>query len=234
MNYYPLFLNLKGRPVVVIGGGTVAERKTASLLKTGAAITVITPSLTPRLARWEAEKRIIVHHRPYRRGDLDRAALAFAATDQPSVNEAVAREGRRKRIPFNLADRSDSDGFIVPAVFSKGGMTIAVSSGGKSPALAKRIRDYVKDHLHSEAQRWVELLAQIKRTLIRKKVPPSKRRAILNHLVASDGASLYLKGEFQAANTLILKLTGLRRADLSLPAVTHRLENGATRGKGIR
>ncbi|MDC4224393.1 MAG: bifunctional precorrin-2 dehydrogenase/sirohydrochlorin ferrochelatase [Candidatus Manganitrophus sp.] len=121
MNYYPLFLNLKGHPVVVIGGGAVAERKTASLLRTGAAITVISPSLTPRLARWEAEKRIIVHHRPYRRGDLSGAALAFAATDQSSVNEAVAREGRRKRIPFNLADRSDSDGFIVPAVFSKGG-----------------------------------------------------------------------------------------------------------------
>lgn len=233
MNYYPLFLNLKGRPVVVIGGGAVAERKTSSLLRTGAAITVISPSLTPRLARWEAEKRIIVHHRPYRRGDLGGAALAFAATDQPSVNEAVAREGRRKRIPFNLADRSDSDGFIVPAVFSKGGMTIAVSSGGKSPALAKRIRDYVKDNLHSEEQRWVELLAQIKRILISKKVSPPKRRAILNRLAESDGAALYRKGEIQAANTLLLKLSGLRRTDLSLPAVTS-LENGAARGKGIR
>jgi siroheme synthase-like protein len=233
MNYYPLFLNLKGRPVVVIGGGAVAERKTASLLRTGAAITIISPSLTPRLARWEAEKRIIVHHRPYRRGDLGSAALAFAATDQPSVNEAVAREGRRKQIPFNLADRSDSDGFIVPAVFSKGGMTIAVSSGGKSPALAKRIRDYVKDNLHSEEQRWVELLAQIKRILISKKVSPPKRREILNRLAESDGAILYRKGEIQAANTLLLKLSGLRRTDLSLPAVTS-LENGATKGKGIR
>lgn len=233
MNYYPLFLNLKGHPVVVIGGGAVAERKTASLLRTGAAITVISPSLTPRLARWEAEKRIIVHHRPYRRGDLSGAVLAFAATDQSSVNEAVAREGRRKRIPFNLADRSDSDGFIVPAVFSKGGMTIAVSSGGKSPALAKRIRDYVKDNLHSEEQRWVELLAQIKRILISKKVSPPKRREILNRLAESDGAALYRKGEIQAAYDLILKLSGLRRAEL--PATANSLENGAaTRQKGVR
>jgi precorrin-2 dehydrogenase/sirohydrochlorin ferrochelatase len=145
MNYYPLFLNLKGRPVVVIGGGPVAERKTALLLKAGAAITIVSPSLTPRLARWEVEKRITALRRPYRRGDLGRAVLVFAATDHPSVNEAVAREAKRKRIPFNLADRSNSDGFIVPAVFSKGGMTIAVSSGGKNPALAKQVRDYLKE-----------------------------------------------------------------------------------------
>ncbi len=235
MNYYPLFLNLAGRPVVVIGGGAVAERKTASLLRTGAAITVISPSLTPRLARWEAEKRIIVLRRPYRRGDLGRAVLAFAATDHPSVNEAVAREGRQKRIPFNLADRTDSDGFIVPAVYSRGGMTLAVSSGGKSPALAKQIRDYIKDRLRSEEHHWVELLAKIKRALIRKKVPPLKRREILHRLAESDGSALYRKGEIQAAHTLILKLSGLRRADLSLPAVANSLENrAATRRKGIR
>lgn len=234
MHYYPLFLNLKGRRVVVIGGGAVAERKIATLLKASAAVTVISPTLTPRLARWKAEEKIVGIRRPYRRGDLGRAVLVFAATDHPSVNERVAREAKRKRIPFNLADRADSDGFIVPAVLSMEGMTIAVSTGGKSPAVAKQIRDYLKDRLRSEEHRWVEILSQIKRTLIREKVPLQRRRAILNRLAGSNLSTLYQRGEVQAAQDLILKLSGLRRADLSLPAANG-LENGAaTRRKGIR
>jgi siroheme synthase-like protein len=224
--HYPLFFNLKGRPVVVVGGGKVAERKITLLLRAGAAITIVSPSLTPRLARWEAEKRITALRRPYRRGDLDRAALAFAATDQPSVNETVAREGRQKRIPFNLADRADSDGFIVPAVFSKGGITIAVSSGGKSPVLAKQVRDYLKACWTGTDQRWVEVLARIKRALVQKKLPLKKRGEILRRLVESDVSTLYRKGQIQAAHALILKLSGLRRADLASPS--------AATQKGVR
>lgn len=227
MTYYPLFLNLKGRPVVVIGGGAVAERKIASLLKAGASIAVISPLLTPRLARWEAEERIIVHRRPYRRGDLGRAVLVFATTDHPAVNEAVAREGRQKRIPFNLADRADSDGFIVPAVFSKGGMTIAVSSGGKSPVLTKQIRDYLEERLTSKERRWIEILSQIKRALIRKELPSKRRRKILNRLAESDVSTLYRRGQVHAANDLIFKISGLRQADLPSFSTPNGRENGA-------
>jgi len=234
MHYYPLFLNLKERRVVVIGGGAVAERKVTTLLKASAAVTVISPTLTPRLARWKTEAKIIGIDRPYRRGDLGGAVLVFAATDHPSVNEAVVREARRKRIPFNLADRAESDGFIVPAVLSMGGVTIAVSSGGKSPALAKQIRDYLKERLTSEEERWVALLSQIKRTLIKKKVPPQRRRAILNSLVESNISTLYGRGEIQAAQALIFKLSGLRRAELTLPAANGPENEAATRRKGIR
>lgn len=235
MHYYPLFLNLKGRPVAVIGGGAVAERKIATLLKAGAAVTVISPTLTSRLVRWEAEKRIIALRRSYRRGDLGRAALVFAATDHSVVNEAVAREAKRKRIPFNLADRGASDGFIVPAVFSSGGMTIAVSSGGKSPALAKQIRNYLKDRLNAEERYWVELLSQIKRTLIKKKISLKRRREILNRLAVSDLPTLYRRRRIREANDLLFKLSGLRQADLILPPETNGLENGAAaRQKGVR
>ncbi|TAK04361.1 MAG: bifunctional precorrin-2 dehydrogenase/sirohydrochlorin ferrochelatase [Candidatus Manganitrophaceae bacterium] len=233
MQYYPLFLNLKGRPVVVIGGGAVAERKIATLLKAGAAVTMIGPTLTPRLARWEAAGRIIVFRRPYRRGDLKGALLAFTATNESRVNEAVAREARQKRIPFNQADRAASDGFIVPAVFSKGGMTIAVSSGGKSPALAKQIRDYLKERWRAEDRRWVEIHSQIKRALVEKKLPLEKRRALLNRLAESELPALYRRGQIQAAHRLLLKLSGLRPADLAPPS--NGLENGAApRQKGIR
>lgn len=232
MRYYPLFLSLRGRPVAVVGGGAVAERKIATLLKAGAAVTVISPTLTPRLTRWEAETRIIVHRRPYRRGDLGRAVLAFAATDRPAVNEAVAREAERKRIPFNRADQAASDGFIVPAVFSKGEMTVAVSSGGKSPALAKQIRDYFKERWTGEDRRWVETLSRVKRALKEKQVPLKRRRAILNDLAESEAPILYRRGEIQAARDLILKISGLRRADFIPPSANGLKSGAATRQKG--
>lgn len=234
MDYYPLFLNLKGRPVVVIGGGAVAERKVSTLLQAGAAVTVISPKLTPRLTRWGAEQRLTVYRRAYRKGDLNRALLAFAATEKPVVNEKVAREAERKRLLFNRADQSGSEGFIVPALFSKGGMTIAVSSGGKSPAAAKQIRDCLEDCLTAESRQWVEVLSQIKRRLIQKKVPFKTRREILSRLAESELPTFYQRRQTRAAHELIFKLSGLRPADLS-PAPANGRENGAaTRQKRTR
>ncbi|MFY9271021.1 MAG: bifunctional precorrin-2 dehydrogenase/sirohydrochlorin ferrochelatase [Candidatus Manganitrophaceae bacterium] len=144
MRYYPLFVNLKGFPAVVIGGGAVAERKTATLLKAGARVRLISPDLTRRLTEWKRSGRITVLKRRYRKGDLTGARLAFIATNDPLVNETAAGEAEKKGILFNLADRKLSAGFIVPASFSKGEITIAVSTGGKNPALAKEIRDLLK------------------------------------------------------------------------------------------
>jgi precorrin-2 dehydrogenase/sirohydrochlorin ferrochelatase len=149
MRYYPIFVNLKGRPVVVVGGGPVAERKVTHLLKAGAEVTVISPSLTPRLAAWSGLKRIKGIRRAYRRGDLRRAVLAFTATDSSEINLAVAREAGKNNIFINVADQSTSDGFIVPALFTKRNLTIAVSTSGKSPALAKKVRDHLKSALEN-------------------------------------------------------------------------------------
>ena len=132
---------------MVIGGGPVAERKVTTLLKAGAEVTVISPSLTPRLATWSVRKRIKGLRRPYRRGDLGRAVLAFTATDDSEVNQAVAREALKKNIFINVADQSTSEGFIVPALFTRRDLMIAVSTSGKSPLVAKKVRDHLKSAL---------------------------------------------------------------------------------------
>jgi precorrin-2 dehydrogenase/sirohydrochlorin ferrochelatase len=144
MRYYPIFINLRGRPVVVVGGGSVAERKVTTLLKAGADITLVSPALTRRLASWAARGRIKEIRRSYRRGDLGQAVLAFTATDSSAVNQAVAREAGKKKILINVADQSSLEGFIVPALFAKRDFMIAVSTGGKSPAMAKKMRDHLK------------------------------------------------------------------------------------------
>ncbi len=149
MRYYPIFLNLKGCPVVMIGGGAVAERKVKTLLNAGAEVTVISPSLTRRLISWSASGKIKEVRRPYKIGDLGRAMLAFTATDNREVNQAVAREAGKKRIFINVADQSSSEGFIVPALFTKSALTVAVSTGGKNPSRAKEIRDRLKSFFSS-------------------------------------------------------------------------------------
>jgi siroheme synthase-like protein len=176
MRYYPVFLNLRGRPVVVVGGGAVAERKVTTLLKAGADVTLISPSLTRRLATWSARGRIKEIRRPYRSGDLRHAVLALTATESSEINQAVAREAEKKKIFINIADQSTSEGFILPALFTKKDLTIAVSTGGKSPAMAKKIRDHLKQFFSSEQLSLIDKLGKTRKRLIKEKVTPKLRR----------------------------------------------------------
>lgn len=217
MRYYPLFLNLEKKSVVVIGGGRVAERKIASLIKGGARVTVVSPRMTSRLTRWKAAGSLDALARPYRRGDLKGALLAFAATDDADVNEAVAREAARRGILFNRADRADTSGFIVPASFSREGVTVAVSTAGKSPALAKALRDHLRAAVPPRTAWAVKHLAAIKRALARKGIPGEKRKVILTRLAESNLSLLYQQGEIKKAEALVLKISGLRRAELPGP-----------------
>ncbi len=139
MQYYPAYLDLRGRPCVVIGGGEIAARKVASLLEAGARVTVVSPTLADAL-RESADTHEIVHHcRAYRRGDLAGAWLAYAATDDEGVHAAIAAEATEARVFLNVVDRPRFCGFIVPAVVHRDPVTVAVSTGGASPALAKRL-----------------------------------------------------------------------------------------------
>jgi len=144
MRYYPIFLDLKARRAVVIGGGPVAERKVATLLKAGADITVVSPEITRRLAAWVSRNKIRHIQRVYQKGDLDQAAIAFTATDRDQVNQSVADEAGQKKVWINVADQSVPGDFILPALYTKGDVTVAVSTGGKDPRHAVRIRDSLK------------------------------------------------------------------------------------------
>ena len=129
-------MNLAGRRCVVVGGGEVASRKARKLSLAGAEVVVISPEVRPELAGGGFE----VRERPYRAGDLEGARLAFTATDSREVNAAVAREARERGIPVNVADRPSEGDFALPSTLRRGGLQVAVSTGGASPALAKRIR----------------------------------------------------------------------------------------------
>ncbi len=165
MGYYPVALDLTGRPCVVIGGGPVAERKVRGLLAAGAAVTVVAPRLTRRLEALAARSRIRHVARAYEPGDLDGYRLAFAATDGDAVNAAVAREGRRRGVLVNAADDPAHCDFILPAVLRRGPLVVAVATGGASPALAAVVRDRLARSIGREYARLAEAAAGVRREL---------------------------------------------------------------------
>ena len=139
-DYLPAFFDLRGRRCLVVGGGTVGERKVRELLACAARVTVVSPALTPELAAL-AETGCIDHRRrSFRRADVRGCVVAIAATGRPHVDGAVATAARRHRAFVNVVDRPEACDFIFGSVLRRGELQIAVSTGGRSPALAREIR----------------------------------------------------------------------------------------------
>jgi precorrin-2 dehydrogenase/sirohydrochlorin ferrochelatase len=136
LRYYPVFLNLQDKLVLVVGAGKVALRKTQGLVEAGARVKVIAPDCDPDFKRLPVE----VVCRKFRKADLKGAVLAFTATDDRNVNRAAAQEAKRRGIPINVADARAECDFIVPSLISRGKLQFAVSTGGENPRLAADLR----------------------------------------------------------------------------------------------
>lgn len=144
--YLPVFFDVAGAPVLVVGAGRVAERKIEALVACGAAVTVAAPKFSPPVRRLAALGRIRAIAGPFRPRQLDGMTLAFAAASNSETNRAVSREARRRRIPVNAADSPNDCSFILPAVVREKEFTIAISTGGRNPAAARAIREYLEEN----------------------------------------------------------------------------------------
>ena len=156
---YPIFLDLSGRRCVVVGGGEVANRKARKLLQARARVVVISPEIAAELESVAVE----IHRRSYREGDLEGAYLAFAATNSREANAAVAREAKERGVPINVADRPSEGDFALPSTLRRGRLQVAVSTGGASPALARRIKEELEAVFGPEWAGIVEELGRSRR-----------------------------------------------------------------------
>lgn len=216
MRYYPVFLDLQGRPVTVIGGGRVAERKVGPLLICGAAVTVISPSLTRKLRLLVRAGAIRHRARSWRRGDLAGALLILATTHSRMANARIAQSLDPNSRLINIADDPSRCNVIAPSIVTRGDLTIAISTSGKSPALARRIRRELEQSFGSEYGRFLKILGQV-RTQLKARVPSmAKRRRILERLTGSDLLSLLRRGKQDEAMRSVRKLVGLKGLKLSL------------------
>jgi precorrin-2 dehydrogenase len=158
---YPVSLVVTGKRCVVVGGGSVAARKTRALVAAGADVLVIAPEICEEIKGLPVK----VAERPYRRGDLSAAWLALAATDNPSVNRQVFADGQDVRVWVNVADDPEACSFTLPAVMRRGPVTVAVSTSGYSPALAGWIREQIAADVGPEVALLAELLAEARDAL---------------------------------------------------------------------
>ena len=172
MGYYPIFVELQDRRCLVIGGGREAQRKVEGLLAAGGNVTVIAPKLTRDLQGLLAEGRIDLEQREYREGDLEGYEVVMVATNDGAVNADVAAEGKRRRIWVNAADDTKNCDFILPSVVRRGRITIAASTGGASPALARRLREELEAYMTDDMPALADLLAEVREELRSRGIAP--------------------------------------------------------------
>ena len=197
--YYPMMVDLAGRRCLVIGGGRVAERKIGLLLECGASVEVVSPAATQKITEWASRKAIRLARRPVKPADLAHAFLVFAATDDPQVNRTVAEEARGAGGLVNVADAPAACNFLVPAVVRQGDLTIAISTGGGSPALAKRLRQRLEATIGPEYNAFLAALRELRAQAQRTISDPAERQAVykraldsdlFDHAVRGDGAGV--------------------------------------------
>jgi precorrin-2 dehydrogenase/sirohydrochlorin ferrochelatase len=187
MKTYPIYLiGMERRPVVVVGGGSVAARKVEGLLEAGAQVTVVSPTLTPELGALAEARRIAVIGRPYRQGDLAGAFLVIAATNDADVNQAVWREAEQCGSLVNVVDDPAHCNFITPAIVRRGEVTLAISTGGASPALARRLREQLEVQVDPEYGELASLLAELRPELQARYREEKARQAAAFRLANSD------------------------------------------------
>ena len=208
MSYYPIYLNMHGRRCLVIGGGGVAERKLAALLEAGATPTVVSPAITDTIARWAKDRAIELIARRYQSSDLAEHEIAFVATDDGEVNAQVFSDGRRLGVWINAADDPAHCDFILPSVLRRGDLTVAVSSGGASPALSRTIREELELYFTEEYELLVKLAAEARAELQARglSVPfETWRRAL-----SGDVRQLLMRGDVTRARAVLLRELGVQ------------------------
>ncbi|MBA3013444.1 MAG: bifunctional precorrin-2 dehydrogenase/sirohydrochlorin ferrochelatase [Proteobacteria bacterium] len=196
MKYYPVCLQVEGRRCLVVGGGKVAERKVLGLLGSGAVVIVISPELTPGLAQLGAEGSLTWMSRGYTPGDAEGFFLVMAATDDSIVQNQVRDDGLRFNILVNVADVPEKCNFILPAVVKRGALSIAISTSGKSPALAKKIRQELEVKLGPEYELVVEMMGLLRPHVLQWKLPQADNEILFNGLMEGGLLSLVVERDW--------------------------------------
>ncbi len=215
--FYPAFLDLRGRRTVVIGGGAIAEQKVLGLIAAGAHVTMVSPAVTLRLRDLAHQGVVELRERPYRPGDLVGAFLAIAATDDGAVNEAVWAEAEQRGILLNAVDDMAHCSFIAPSVHRRGDVTVAVSTAGKSPALAVRLRQCIGQTIGQEYAAFAGLLGDLRPTVAARVRDPRARLELWYRIVDSDAVELLRRGDRDGAERCVAQLIDAAAAGSGKP-----------------
>lgn len=215
MDYLPTFLRLKGRPVLVVGGGCAAARKVDLLRKTGATITVAAPHLCGDLARLADAGAIAWLASSFRADDFADVALVIGASGDDTIDRGVAAAAQAARVPVNVVDRPDLSTFIVPAIIDRSPIVIGISSGGTAPVLARRLRADLEYRLPAALGRLARFAGSFRDAVRAKIADPGARRRLWETVFDGPIAAHVLAGDEPAAREAMLQLVNGRSAATS-------------------
>jgi siroheme synthase-like protein len=202
MRYYPVNLDLKDRRVLVVGGGVIAEGKARQLVEAGAAVHIVSPELTESLNELAEQGKIIWRQGVFAESDLEGAWLVISATDDQAVNEAVARAAAQRSLLCNVVDQTALCNFITPALITRGGIQISISSGGGSPSVAQRVKREIGELIGEEYGELLEVAAEM-RAEAKWLIPDfEQRRQLLQAFAESEAIQLLRNGKRNDARKL--------------------------------
>jgi uroporphyrin-III C-methyltransferase / precorrin-2 dehydrogenase / sirohydrochlorin ferrochelatase len=206
VNYFPVFFDLAAQKVLVVGGGEVALRKVSLLERTGASITVVAPDIAPELRQRAAAGKLQLALREFAPGDLDGARLVIVATSRRAVNRWIANLSEARNIPVNVVDDAQASRFIVPAIIDRDPVLVAVSTGGTSPVLARRLRERLEALIPARIGELASWLRGLRRASRQKLRDIDERRRFFETIVDGPAAHRFMAGDKQGAQRIAQQL----------------------------
>ncbi len=207
MKYYPVCLDVRGRACLVVGGGGVGTRKVKGLLAAGALVTVVSPEVSPGLEALTPEP-VQWHRRSYRGEDLDGMFLVFGATDDEVLNGRIYADAGRRNMLCNIADRPENCSFILPSVVHRGDLLIAISTSGRSPAFAKKLRKDLERQFGKEYAEFLRLMGAVRERLLSAGHSPEAHKALFESLIEEGLAEFVCRGDHAGADRLLERILG--------------------------
>jgi len=208
MKYLPIQLDIRGRSCLVVGGGGVGTRKAKSLIACGGRVTVVSPTATVELRELAAAGALRLLQLEYAGDELQGMFLVMGATDDELLNRRIRSDAERLKILCNIADRPEQCDFILPAVVQRGDLVVTVSTSGRSPALAKKLRQDLQAQFGDEYTAFLDLMGAIRKRLLAEAHAPEEHKPIFERLVHSDILIWIREGRRNDIDRLLAEILG--------------------------
>jgi precorrin-2 dehydrogenase/sirohydrochlorin ferrochelatase len=208
MRYYPIQLDIQNRNCLVVGGGGVGTRKVITLLKCRAKVTVVSPVISERLQNLAKSAALMLKPRPYRTADLEGMFLVIGATDDEPLNRQISSDAERRNTLCNIADRPEVCNFILPAIVQRDDLVITISTSGRSPALAKKIRKTLESQFGEEYGDFLQLMGAIRNKLLSQAHEPEAHKPLFEQLIDSDLITMIREARTEDINALLFTILG--------------------------
>ncbi|MBW1866941.1 MAG: bifunctional precorrin-2 dehydrogenase/sirohydrochlorin ferrochelatase [Deltaproteobacteria bacterium] len=208
MRYYPVNLDIKNRHCLVVGGGRVGFRKVKTLIKCGALVTVVSSDIGDELQLLSNNTGITIKQRPYRSTDLDNMFLVIGATDNEDLNRRISEDAAKVNMLCNIADRPKVCNFILPAIIQRGDLVLTVSTSGKSPAFAKKLKKNLEIEFGEEYAEFLCLMGAVRKKLLSVKHAPEAHKHLFEQLIDGNLVDHIRNENIQAIDALLCSVLG--------------------------